>query len=837
MLESTSLLWAKSSPFMSVITHSLCAGTCAEVFLLASSSRKIKTYLADQFAADDLNTVHLISYLVSVHDIGKAHPAFQNKDAECMQRVVNAIPEWNGKCPMEALVNGFRHEYESARALKRIWSEQNYDEDLITALSTTISQHHQKPKHHPVKLRNKLWETMQDELEELMKHHFLQGMMLKMPKSVDAACMLVSSIIILMDWVASSALFEDAEQMSEEEIKACAEKALSLYGLISDEIFPSVDSFTIMFPEILQLRPLQQACDRLNEFAPITIIEAPMGEGKTEAALFMAARACNAHGDRGIYMALPSQATSNQIHSRMNVMLDTMHYGNARLLHGTAFLTQQLPDTFTTEDEAIAAKWIRPSRMGFLGANAVGTVDQAMATVLTSKFSSLRLIGLSNKVLVIDEIHAYDLYMSQIIESLLRWCYGCGIPVILLSATLQIAQKQRYLSCFGMNSGSSLSANYPLLTQVLPDGSTQEISVDASAHYSFIFQPVRLGNDAVAVSWMAMKAVQGGGCVAVMANTVSRAQEIFRALQSINDNETIILLFHSRFPLGRRAEIEKQCVTAFGKDRTHRPKKAILVATQVIEQSIDLDFDGMISDLAPVDLLLQRAGRLHRHRGNSRPGALKEPKMYVILPSEDADSALDHRYGSSGYVYDPFLLYNTEQQLTSERKVRIPEDIRELIEEAYATVTDKNRDAWMERNLRGLLEKSKAQACTWPMPSPDTFFPAETTVYYDIPDLDDGMEVSAEASTRLGDDSVRIAFCREADFDRFSIQALTPKEQISVYMNSVSVRIKSFLFADTDNAMMLNKGKLTGIWLLRGEHSVNLGTVIISNDPILGVIW
>ena len=162
-----------------------------------------------------------------------------------------------------------------------------------------------------------------------------------------------------------------------------------------------------------------------------------------------------------------------------------MHYGNARLLHGTAFLTQQLPDTFATEDEAIAAKWIRPSRMGFLSANAVGTIDQAMATVLSTKFSSIRLAGLSNKVLIIDEIHAYDMYMSQIIEILLRWCYGCGIPVILLSATLQMSQKQRYLACFGMDSDVLLADSYPLLTQVLPNGIIQQTPLDAYAHYAF----------------------------------------------------------------------------------------------------------------------------------------------------------------------------------------------------------------------------------------------------------------------------------------------------------------------------------------------------------------
>jgi deoxyuridine 5'-triphosphate nucleotidohydrolase len=93
----------------------------------------------------------------------------------------------------------------------------------------------------------------------------------------------------------------------------------------------------------------------------------------------------------------------------------------------------------------------------------------------------------------------------------------------------------------------------------------------------------------------------------------------------------------------------------------------------VVEQSIDLDFDGMISELAPIDLLLQRAGRLHRHRQYSRPAGFERPVFTVILPGSDAPKNLDKRYGVSGLVYDPFLLYNTEQELSDTRTIEIPE--------------------------------------------------------------------------------------------------------------------------------------------------------------------
>ena len=561
-----------------------------------------------------------------------------------------------------------------------------------------------------------------------------------------------------------------------------------------------------------------------------------MGEGKTEAALYLAARQCNAVGGRGIYMALPSQATSNQIHARFDSMLADLNYGQSRLLHGTAFLSQQKPDGFMTEDEESAAKWTRPLRMGFLGANAVGTVDQAMSTVLRSRFSMIRLLGLSNKVLIIDEIHAYDLYMSQIIETLLHWCHICEIPVILLSATMQMTQKRRYLSCFNAGSSEEVQSDYPLLTQVLPQGTLKQKAIDSSAHYYYQFHPVRMDFDPAAISDMGLQMVDGGGCIAIMVNTVKHAQDVFQALRAKAEEDLSVQLFHSRYTLRRRNEIEGQCVRSFGRERIHRPHKAILVATQVVEQSIDLDFDGMISELAPVDLLLQRAGRLHRHRDNIRPAAFREPTLHVLVPSETAPSDLNERYGASGYVYDPFLLYNTEQQMKETRTVHIPEDIRSLVEETYASITDVNREAWLKRSMRGILETAKAKGCTWPIPQEDSFFPAEETVYYDIPDNDDGMDSSSEASTRIGDSGLRIAFCSEEDFDHFSDCDIPPAEQTKIYLNSVQVRLTAPQLVG-NAAACVRRGKLAGIWLLRGMKDVELDNCVIHNDDESGVRW
>ncbi len=599
-------IWAKSSPYQSIRTHAMCTGICAQVFLSSKSSARILSYLSECFDSDEKHVICLISYLASVHDIGKVHPAFQSKDKICFQELKNSAPGSFEDGPVEAVVLSFRHEHYSAEVLRRIWKTRGCKSSISMFFASVIAQHHQKPRDRMslVAPRNKTWIDLQNDIEQILSDAFLQQAELIMPSHVDAVGMLISSIIILMDWAASSALFTDAETMTLQMIRNRAEYVLRLLGLISDAVFPTVRSFTNLFPSILHPRPLQEACEALSDIAPLSIIEAPMGEGKTEAAFYLAARICKAMGGRGIYMALPSQATSNQIYTRLNTMLSDLGYGNARLLHGTAFLMQDLPDRYTTEDEEIAAKWTRPSRMGFLGANAVGTVDQAMSGVLRSRFSMLRLAGLSNKVLIIDEIHAYDQYMSQIIETLLAWCRDLHIPVILLSATMRIAQKQRYLSCFSSQAHDLSGEGYPLLTQVISGGEVRQLKVDASANYHYLFHPVRMEYDASVIAHMALRAVDNGGCVAVMVNTVRHAQEIYQSLREQADDQVTIMLFHSRFTLERRGEIEKKCVSIFGRDRAQRPMKGVLVATQVVEQSIDLDFDGMISELAPVDLLL-----------------------------------------------------------------------------------------------------------------------------------------------------------------------------------------------------------------------------------------
>ena len=826
-------IWAKTSPYMSLQTHLLTTGICAQKYLMAHSSEAITTYLAEKLSTTPNGAVAQVSYLCAVHDIGKAHPSFQQKDPLWARRIGFNRDEL--KLDRELFRDQFRHEYYSAEVMKRIWKQKGIPVQNRMLWATVLSLHHQKSLRDRSSLsdpRHPDWIMLQDALEKEMSDIFLGNETLTCPASTDAVCMLVTSLIILSDWVASSELMEDAEGKDIHAIEKQAENTLRLYGLISDQHFPEITDLHQMWPAVSQLRPIQHACDSLLPDAALTIIEAPMGEGKTEAALYLAARQCAASGRRGLYMALPSQATSNQMHERMDAMLEDIHYDQSRLLHGNAFLYENT--AFHTEDELTALKWTRPTRMGLLGTNAVGTVDQAMAAVLLSKFSVIRLAGLMNKILIIDEIHAYDMYMSKILEILLCWCRDLNIPVILLSATLQAAQKKRYLACMG--SDPELSSDYPLITQVSPNGETLQTPVKASSHYSYTFAPVYLNNQTEELAVSALSKVAKGGCYAILVNTVKRAQEVYQSLLQHHTDDVELFLFHGRFTVGDRERIEKKCVAAFGKDRSQRPKKAILVATQVVEQSIDLDFDGMISELAPVDLLLQRAGRLHRHRENGRPQGFESPVLEVLMPGSEQTDDLEQRYGNSGYVYEPFLLYNTEELLKVDKVVRIPEDIRGMIETVYQNVTDQNRASWLKRQFKGELEKTQAQGCSWPPPEAESFFPLESQFTLFVSDQDDGFEAASEASTRLGEKNVRIAFCTKDDYISVRSKNSDSETIRRIYMNSVSVRLP-FALEEGEDICHIQHGKLAGIWCLNGESTVQIGKYNIQNDALLGISW
>ena len=446
-------------------------------------------------------------------------------------------------------------------------------------------------------------------------------------------------------------------------------------------------------------RPLQEAAVAVAPAVAgggLVIIEAPMGEGKTEAALYLVDR-WNSTGMSGMYLGLPTQATANQMHRRVTEFLAKrfpVEGANLVLAHGGARLFEEYattPANVHDEDDdrgAIAAgEWfVRSSKRVLLAQWGVGTIDQSLMSVLQVKHVFVRLFGLAGKPVVIDEVHAYDTYMTGLLERLLEWLAALGSPVVLLSATLPRSRRQRlmeaYLRGLGAHPATSSDAHYPRVTRADASGITAE-SFPASPELSRVLRLNRMSEADADLPCKLQGLLADGGCAAVICNTVGRAQDVYRRLSAVFTPGEELGLFHSRFLAKDRAAIEEKCLRMFGPPANssgERPTRHILVATQVLEQSLDVDFDVMVSDLAPVDLLLQRSGRLQRHQRDRRKGG--PPTLHVRWPNLDADGLPELDPGGSA-VYDPHILLRTWSALKDRGVIRIPDDVEGLIEGVY----------------------------------------------------------------------------------------------------------------------------------------------------------
>jgi len=642
-----------------------------------------------------------VVYLAGIHDIGKADPFFQNKEPVLAERLREAgidVPK---------TVWPFRHEARSADWLREHLTRGcGWANDVTDLACQAVRGHHgdfqvDEPRLdepcqlHPIwsELRNALAAAFADTLG-------VPSSPPAVPAHVSRAGAALAGLIVLSDWIASNPeLFQYAslprQVMTTQYLAAAQDEARRALAHLHFDGPPEPSaprSFAAMWPKCRPLRPTQQALVALCERGVrpgLAIIEAPPGDGKTEGAVYLAERWRHATRRNGAYLALPTAATSNQMHGRYAGFLATERPGTAPVLvHGMAWLLDDasptaISETYGDADEPdLARNWFRNMRRALLAPEGVGTVDQALLAALHVKHGVLRLLGLASKVLIIDEVHAYDEYMSTIMRRLLEWCRAMEVPVILLSATLSSRQKRELAEAYGGAGALPQMAElepYPLLTFVPLQGDTLTVPVQDTRR-----REVRLQRhpgllfDAPGTASLAAEQVQGGGCASVVVNTVADAQAVYSALKAACPANTELLLFHARFRAERRQEVEGLVVRRFGRDGAGRPARAILVATQVVEQSLDVDFDVMLSQLAPVDLLLQRAGRLHRHDRGPRPTG-PEPVLHLLLPS---DGCFD--LGLTGRIYQHYPLLRTLALLHGRTALGLPADFRGLVEACYA---------------------------------------------------------------------------------------------------------------------------------------------------------
>ncbi|WP_297202034.1 CRISPR-associated helicase Cas3' [uncultured Flavonifractor sp.] len=456
----------------------------------------------------------------------------------------------------------------------------------------------------------------------------------------------------------------------------------------------------------------------------IFILEAQMGVGKTEAALAGAEVIAGKLGCSGIFFGLPTQATANGIFPRLKQWAQRQSeqaQHSIRLAHGMAELNEEYQSVFhgaAVQNEDAPVKglvvhpWFEGRKQALLSDFVIGTVDQLLMAALKQKHVMLRHLGLAGKVVIVDECHAYDAYMNRYLDRALNWLGTYGVPVILLSATLPARRRRELIFAYQnttLPKGERLdwkeSQAYPLLTWT--DGTKVRqcnIQVD---------QPPRLVQmeraDRQQIPVLIKSVVSKGGCVGVVVNTVRQAQQLAQELHDMFPEHPVILI-HSRLLMADRSERESELLRVLGKHSTPEQRNGVIVVgTQILEQSLDIDFDVLITQICPMDLLLQRLGRLHRH-GRQRPEGLDKAVCVVLERDTPDDGTIA--------VYGKWLLYRTNQLLPEQ--ITLPQDISPLVQQAYQNgdeVLSKEDPAflfWQEHQQNIKEKENRAQSFRLP---------------------------------------------------------------------------------------------------------------------------
>ena len=455
------------------------------------------------------------------------------------------------------------------------------------------------------------------------------------------------------------------------------------------------------------LRPMQRAARAapLPDGPVLVMMEDATGSGKTEAALILAQRLIAAGRAGGLYTALPTMATANAMFDRFGKVARRLFETppSLALAHGRRALHEGFRAAVRADssepppDAATCAGWIADDRRKtFVAEIGVGTIDQALLAVLPVRFGSLRLWGLADKVLIVDEAHAYDRYMTEELKALLRFQARMGGSAIVMSATLPAALRTDLVKAFheGLRCRSNSAddpsdghepSDYPLLTVSGGDERVYAQPVPPTPHTIRQVPVLRVESEAEGLQQV-IEAARAGAAVAWVRNAVDDAIAAARQL----DGEGLpVDLFHARFAVTDRLRIERKVVARFGPEGSTEDRRGrVLVATQVVEQSLDLDFDVMVSDLAPVDLLIQRAGRLWRHMERSPADTRPGPDCRLVVLMPDPDDVVDDQWlhgalGAGAFVYDQAIQWRTARVIADAGCIDAPDGLRDLIERVY----------------------------------------------------------------------------------------------------------------------------------------------------------
>lgn len=810
--SATASFWAKTgiqdsstekgkeslSEGLSLVQHMLDAGSVAEqlwdMWLAPGLQKRFSEHLRLSMA----DTRALVCWLAATHDMGKATPEFacqfgKQENGKHLSVYRERIEQEKFDIPEELIpsINDAQcphSKYSQSILIHLLTKVEGMPHEVAVTLASISGAHHGIPAAYlstSDSLSNLIleclspkWHSAWKELYDIALERFGASSALQqlaqhgrtIPVSVQFC---ITGFVIMSDWIASNpdffpmGTFGSAEQEQRARIgwQALGLEQRWTAALDTSPDTPAADLYASRFGwNNPTLRPMQEVvveAARSMQSGGMMCIEAPMGQGKTEAGLIAAEFLAQATGRTGVAFAAPTQATSNALFDRVtewvkyqtnNVTQEhgeplkphSMFLGHSKnrfnksyeeLAHVQTFDEQLYPEHGNEKktlppDTALARhNWLSGTKKGLLSSFVVCTIDQVLMTALQARHVMLRYLGLASKVIIIDEVHAYDAYMSRYLSAALYWLGQMNAPVILMSATLpteirthlmaryaeglevrtdssspqpkqELSARERYAARQARTqSNTILDLDYPVIHTLTAEdnGTPKKWKVEQPAEQTEI--ELKLIDDSPKSVLNVLEPLANDhGCAAVICNTVGRAQEM-HAFLSEQFGEEHVILTHSRFTATHRAEQEELLVSKLGKkahyseadgEDSSRPHRLIVVGTQVIEQSLDLDFDVMITDFAPVDLVLQRMGRLHRHdsrNSSERTPAYRKPVCYVRGVETFGSQDKTPRFpDGSKAVYEPMILLSSYAQLLPHFNggpIRIPADISSLVQKAY----------------------------------------------------------------------------------------------------------------------------------------------------------
>lgn len=755
--------WGKAKPTDEQLNYHLLAFHSLDVAAMGKVVLEQNLFNTDAMIAslncDKSEFIDFFSYLLALHDIGKFASAFQNLARFDTDELVNTNSAFGYAVKHDSLGFALWRHFEEKNHTQFEHCFEHYDNNHLDILMQVVTGHHGKPPIIDDKTGRVTNYFTDSDLQAAWQ--FIEDCRFLLPatppaiafepdlyEALQANTWLLAGITTIADWLGSdSDVFtyqqlqqppQCLQQYFEQTAKPQARKMLKQIGYHQQVKINPYTCIKDLCSFIDEPTPLQTYSANVNisKGPQLFLLEDITGAGKTEAALILAQRLMSEGQGKGIYIALPTMATSNAMFKRMADVYLGLFTSDKKpslaLAHGARHLSDkfsemvqlsaQKQDVHYSQDEQSASAWCnywyvdnrKKSLMADVG---VGTVDQALLATLPSKHQSLRLLGLASKVLIIDEIHSYAAFESKLIENLIYFHASLGGSTILLSATMPYDLRRKMVNAYYNATGQGhgvieTDASFPWVTHCSSQD-LQEKSIDPRPAVARSVA-VKYNTDEQALWELVEQSLKQGKSVVWIKNTVNDTIECFhQAMQKFADIAQGITLFHSRFCMSDRIKTEEKVLKIFGKKSTSEHRRGqLLISSPILDQSLDVDISVMITDIAPIDVLIQRLGRCCRHLRDADEIIIENPTdktkdgrgkatLHLHGPAytkEPAKDWLAKDFAGTQAVYrDPSIIWRTAKILDELKAIEMPGKARKLIEAVYSPEQKLNVPQALER--------------------------------------------------------------------------------------------------------------------------------------------